>query len=76
MRSKMLLIASLMLTTLGTGCKPEVIAVADVSWYTLVQFSEDTKGWFDRSKPPAYVIKDMNVVLKNNEKYKAIKEQD
>lgn len=63
-----------MLTILGTGCKPEVISVTDVSWYTEVRFSTETKEWFGSVKPPICVIKDLNVVLKNNQKYKAIKD--
>lgn len=58
---------------LGTACDPEVIAVTDVSWYTEIKFSDETKAWFQSSKPPQCVIDDLNVVLKNNEKYKALR---
>lgn len=63
-----------MLTSLGTACSPEVIAVPDLDWYTPVKFSLQTKAWFENSRPPAYVVKDLNVILKNNNKYKALKE--
>ena len=74
MRSLKKLMILLTLTILGTGCSPEIIAVPDLDWYTPVNFSQETKDWFTRQAPPIYVIKDLNVILKNNNKYKALKE--
>jgi len=62
----------LMLMILGTGCDPEVIAVPDLDWYTPVKFSQNTKDWFTANEPPLSVIKDLNIVLKNNKKYEEL----
>lgn len=70
----MKLILTMTLMTLGTSCSPEVISVTDLSWYTEVKFSNETKRWFDKSKPPQFVVKDLNVIFKNNKKYKAIRD--
>jgi hypothetical protein len=63
-----------MLTILGTGCDPEVIAVPDLDWYTPVVFHQETKDWFQKNNPPLSVIMDLNTVLKNQKKYEALKE--